>query len=124
MTYEELRAEALALCADLSATADDGIELDPESPRERRAAEALSVLSGMPPAGGHVRPAADLEARLESLYHAAVAEAETRRDMVFAGAAVVTDADMGGYAYTAAHDAPSIAHAANAAWAEMTLVDE
>lgn len=124
MTYEELRAEALALCADLSATADDGIELDPESPRERRAAAALSVLSGMPPAGGHVRPAADLEARLESLYHAAVAEAETRRDMVFAGAAVVTDADMGGYAYTAAHDALSIAHAANAAWAEMTLVDE
>lgn len=124
MTYEELRAEALALCADLSATADDGIELDPESPRERRAAEALSVLSGMPPAGGHVRRAADLEARLESLYHAAVAEAETRRGMVAGGAAVVTDVDMGGYAYTAAHDALSIAHAANAAWAEMTLVDE
>lgn len=117
MTYEELRAEALALCADLSATADDGIELDPESLRERRASEALSVLSGMPPAGGHVRPAADLEARLESLYHAAVAEAETRRGMVAGGAAVVTDADMGGYAYMAAH-------AANAAWAEMTLVDE
>lgn len=119
MTYEELRAEALALCADLSATADDGIELDPESLRERKAAEALSVLSGMPPAGGRVRSAADLEARLESLYHAAVAEAETRR-----GDGVVTDADMGGHAYTAAHDALSIAHAANAAWAEMTLVDE
>ena len=78
----------------------------------------------MPSAGGHVRPAADLEARLESLYHAAVAEAETRRGMVAGGAAVVTDADMGGYAYTAAHAALSIAHAANAAWAEMTLVDE
>lgn len=124
MTYEELRAEALALCADLSATADDGIELDPESLRERKAAEALSVLSGMPPAGGHVRPAADLEARLESLYHAAVAEAETRRGMVAGRAAVVTDADMDGYAYAAAHDALSIAHATNAAWAEMTLVDE
>lgn len=124
MTDEELRAEALALCADLSATADDGIELDPESLRERRAAEALSVLSGMPPAGGHVRPAADLEARLESLYHAAVAEAETRRGMVAGGAAVVTDADMDGYAYMAAHGVLSIAHAANAAWAEMTLVDE
>lgn len=44
--------------------------------------------------------------------------------MVAGGAAVVTDADMGGYAYTAAHAALSIAHAANAAWAEMTLVDE
>ena len=109
MTYEELRAAALALCADLSATADDGADLDPDSLKERRASEALSVLSGMPPAGGHVRPAADLEAR---------------RGMVFAGAAVVTDADMGGYAYAAAHDALSIAHAANAAWAEMTLVDE
>ena len=49
MTYEELRAEALALCADLSATADDGADLDPDSLKERRAAEALSVLSGMPP---------------------------------------------------------------------------
>lgn len=120
MTYEELRADALALCADLSATADDGADLDPDSLKERRASEALSVLSGMPPAGGHVRPAADLEA----LYHAAVAEAETRRGMVAGGAAVVTDADMGGYAYMAAHDVLSIAHAANAAWAEMTLVDE
>lgn len=128
MTYEELRADALALCADLSATADDDADLDPDSLKERRASEALSVLSGMPPAGGHVRPAADLESRLESrlesLYHAAVAEAETRRGMVAGGAAVVTDADMDGYAYTAAHDALSIAHAANAAWAEMTLVDE
>lgn len=118
MTYEGLRADALALCADLSATADDGADLDPDSLKERRASEALSVLSGMPPAGCHVRPAADLEARLGSLYHAAVAEAETRRGMVAGGAAVVTDADM------AAHDALSIAHAANAAWAEMTLVDE
>ena len=120
MTYEELRADALALCADLSATADDGADLDPDSLKERRASEALSVLSGMPPAGGHVRPAADLEARLGSLYHAAVAEAETRRGMVAGGA----DADMDGYAYMAAHDVLSIAHAANAAWAEMTLVDE
>lgn len=94
MTYEELRADALALCADLSATADDGADLDPDSLKERRASEALSVLSGMPPAGGHVRPAADLESRLESLYHAAIAEAETRRGMVAGGAAVVTDADM------------------------------
>lgn len=90
MTYEELRADALALCADLSATADDGADLDPDSLKERRASEALSVLSGM----------------------------------VAGGAAVVTDADMGGYAYMAAHDVLSIAHAANAAWAEMTLVDE
>lgn len=51
MTYEELRADALALCADLSATADDGADLDPDSLKERRASEALSVLSGMPSAG-------------------------------------------------------------------------
>ena len=37
MTYEELRADALALCADLSATADDGADLDPDSLKERRA---------------------------------------------------------------------------------------
>lgn len=124
MTYEELRAEALALCADLSATADDGADLDPDSLKERRASEALSVLSDVPATGGHARSAADLTARLESLYHAAVAEAETRRGMVAGGAAVVTDADMGGYAYMAAHDALSVAHAANAAWAEMTAVDK
>lgn len=124
MTYEELRADALALCADLSATADDGADFDPDSLKERRASEALSVLSDMPAAGGHVRSASDLTARLESLYHAAVAEAETRRGMVAGGAAVVTDADMGGYAYMAAHDALSVAHAANAAWAEMTVVDK
>ena len=118
MTYEELRADALALCADLSATADDGADLDPDSLKERRASEALSVLSDMPVTGGHVRSAADLTARLESLYHAAVAEAETRRGMVAGGAAVVTDA------YMAAHDALSVAHAANAAWAEMTVVDK
>lgn len=124
MTYEELRAAALALCADLSATADDGADLDPDSLKERRASEALSVLSGMPPGRGPRPSRGRSGGRLESLYHAAVAEAETRRGMVFAGAAVVTDADMGGYAYAAAHDALSIAHAANAAWAEMTLVDE
>lgn len=86
--------------------------LTPDSLKERRASEALSVLSDMPVAGGHVRSAADLTARLESLYHAAVAEAETRRGMVAGGA------------YTAAHDALSVAHAANAAWAEMTVVDK
>lgn len=85
MTYEELRAAALALCADLSATADDGADLDPDSLKERRASEALSVLSGHAAGRGHVHPAADLEARLESLYHAAVAEAETRRGMCSPG---------------------------------------
>ena len=41
--WEELRNPA--------PPADDGADLDPDSLKERRASEALSVLSGMPPAG-------------------------------------------------------------------------
>ena len=122
MTFEEMNAAALELRADLSASADDMPELNPDSLKERNAAAALSVLSDVPPAGGHVRALADMTARAETIYHAAVAEAESRRASIAGGAAMVVDADLDGYLYMAAHEPLTVAHAANAAWAELTLV--
>lgn len=110
MTLDELQAEARSLAADLAASADANPELDPNAAHERAAAKALSAIVPVPPEHGHVRDHDDLAARAGRLYHAAVDAANRARS-------------AGPGLYATDHGALAYAHAANAAWAELTAVD-
>lgn len=121
MTLDELQAETRSLAADLAASADANPELDPNAAHERTAAKLLSEVVFDPPEHGRVRDYGDLVARAERLYRGAVAEADRARDVLSEAMASVDDA--GSYLYTASHAALTYAHAANAAWAELTAVD-